>query len=109
MSLTRSILAGAIADREMLFGDAVTNTRTGRKFFAEIQPIADMELNAALGRDAREAVTFHIRDKVAAAEINLNDQITVDGLGKFTILRRSDNPISSQVEFGAMKITDKDK
>jgi hypothetical protein len=76
-------------------------------FMAEIQPVADMALNVALGKDPRESVTFHVLNAVAAAGINIGDIIfAIDG--KFRILRRSDNPIGVQVEFGAMKVTDKD-
>lgn len=107
MSAVRDIISDSIADRETVFGDAATNARTGRNFVAEIQPVADMEMNAAIGRDPRESVTFHVRDRVAAAEIVLNDRINTI-IGQFQILRRSDNPISAQVEFGAMKVTAKD-
>jgi hypothetical protein len=107
MSELRDIVTDSIADRESVFGDAMVNVRTTRNFMAEIQPIADMELNATLGRDPREAVTFHVRDLVAAAEIQLGDLITAIG-STFKILRRSNNPVSAQVEFGAMKMTNKD-
>lgn len=107
MSELRSILTETIAERETLFGDSVVNVRTNRAFTAEIQPIADMELNSALGRDPRESVTFHIRDRASAAEIVLGDFLTALG-ERFKVLRRSDNPVMAQVEFGCMKITAKD-
>lgn len=107
MSEIRNAITAAIADRESVFSDAVVNVRTARTFFAEIQPIKDIELNAAFGRDARESVTFHVRDRAAAAELVLNDTVTALG-ATYKILRRSDNPISIQVEFGAMKVTAKD-
>ena len=107
MSEIRSIIADVIADREATFGDAATNDRTKRNFTAEIEPIADMEMNEALGRDKREAVLFHIRDRAAADELVTGDTVSTL-FGKFKILRRSNNPISLQVEFGAMKVTNKD-
>jgi len=107
VSEIRKIIAAAITDRQKSFGDAVVNLRTRRAFTAEIQEIADIELNAAMGRDARESVTFHISDKVAAAEILLNDLLSALG-ATFKVLRRSDNPASTQIEFGAMKLTAKD-
>jgi hypothetical protein len=107
MSEIRDILTTAIADRESVFGDAVVNVRTSRNFTAEIQPVSDMELNATLGRDPREAVTLHVRDANAAGEIQLGDLLTALG-ATFKVLRRSNNPVSVQVEFGAMKVTNKD-
>lgn len=73
----------------------------------EIQAIQDIELNAELGRDARETVTFHVADRDKAAQIKLNDVVIALGQ-QFRILRRSDNPLTIQVEFGAMKVTDND-
>jgi hypothetical protein len=108
VSELRNIVADTIADRAGSFGDVVKNVRTDRPFVAEIQAVADMELNETLGRDARESVTFHILDRLAASEIVLGDELTAIG-SRFRILRRSDNPVSAQVEFGAMKITEKDK
>lgn len=107
MSETRDILTDVVADRESVFGDSVKNLRTGQSFQAEIQAVSDMELNAALGRDPRESVTLHVRDDASSAGILLNDIVTALG-SRFRILRRSDNPLSIQTEFGAMKVTAKD-
>jgi len=107
MSEIRNIITDTLQDREVTFGDDCVALRTSTYFKAEIEPVADMELNVTLGRDPRESVIFHIRDRVVSATLNLNDLVTALG-NTFRILRRSDNPISTQVDFGAMKITNKD-
>lgn len=105
MSEVRDTLATTIADRQPAFGDLVTNVRTRSRFYAECEPVADIEANVMLGRDARESVLFHIADRAAAAGIQLGDELLALGT-EFQVLRRTDNPASLQVEFGAMKITE---
>jgi hypothetical protein len=107
VSETRAILADVIADRAPSFGDAVRDLRTGILFTAEIEEVADIESNMLLGRDARESVIFHVSDRAAAAGIDQDDTLSAIG-ATFSVLRRTDNPASPQVDFGAMKITEKD-
>ena len=107
MSETRDILTGVIAGRACSFGDAVRDLRTGLSFTAEIEPVMDIEANVLLGRDARESCVFHVVDRDAAAAIEMQDVLAAIG-EKFTVLRRSDNPASPQVDFGCMKLSDRD-
>ena len=107
MSETRDILTGVIAGRAGSFGDAVRDLRTGLWFTAEIEPVMDIEANVLLGRDARESCVFHVADRTAAAGIQMQDVLGAIG-EKFTVLRRSDNPGSPQVDFGVMKLSEKD-
>ena len=108
MSEVRDVLTGVVAERESSFGDPVKDLRTGRTFNAEIETIMDIESNMLLGRDARESVIFHVRDRQAAACIRQGD-ILAALLGEFTVLRRTDNPASPQVDFGAMKVVEEDQ
>ena len=108
MSLIRDIIGDVIADRENIFGDNITLMRTGETFTAEVQPIADTFLNTEMGRDARETVTIHVRNLRVASKILMQDILKI-GNDKFKVLRRSNNPISVQVEFGVMKTTEKDQ
>ena len=107
MSEIRDILADVVGDREDTFSDPVKNLRLGTSFLAEIEFVTDMELNGVLGRDPRESVKFHVRDQSGSDAINLNDILLALGV-RFKVLRRSDNPTNQQVEFGAMKVTNKD-
>lgn len=105
MSELRSILAEVIADRAPSFADVVTHS--SGSLSAEIEEVQDIEANVLLGRDPRESVIFHIQDRGGTSAIAIND--TLMALGQtFRVLRRTDNPVSNQVDFGAMKITDKD-
>lgn len=111
MSETREILAGVIDSRSPAFADSVTNLRTGLVFLAELEEIADQELNTLLGRDPRESIIFHVRDRKAAADIGADGKTgeMIEVLGqKFIVVRRTDNPVSAQVDFGAMKWTEND-
>jgi hypothetical protein len=107
LSETRDILTGVIAGRAGSFGDAVRDLRTGKWFTAEIEPVMDIEANVLLGRDARESCVFHVADRAAAAGIQMQDVLLAIG-EKFSVLRRSDNPGSPQVDFGVMKLSEKD-
>lgn len=107
MSLVRDMAAVgqlATADYEE---EVCKNLRTGLSFRAKVQPIADMELNTELGRDAREAVTLHLRDRDAAAAQNMGDKIEAIGQ-TFQIVRRTDNPATVHVEFGCIEIASVD-
>lgn len=106
MSLTRDIIAATIAARAPIFSDDVT-LADGSVVSAELEPIADMELNSAMGRDPRESDTMHVSDRTVAARIVMGAIVTALG-NRFKVLRRSDNPTSPQVDFGLMKLTDKD-
>lgn len=102
------MLAAVVTTRGPWFADAVRNLRSGRTLTAEIEPVLDVEANVLLGRDARESVIFHVADRGEAAGIELND--TLAALGeKFRVLRRTDNPASPLVDFGAMKLTELDE
>jgi hypothetical protein len=107
LSETRDILTGVIAGRAGSFGDAVRDLRTGLWFTAEIEPVMDIEANVLLGRDARESCVFHVVDRAAAELIGMQDVLGAIG-EKFSVLRRSDNPASPQVDFGVMKLSEKD-
>lgn len=111
MSEARDIISEVVSDRQKWSGDSVQNLTTGLFFTAEIEPVSDMELNTELGRDARESVLMHVVDREAAAELNLADEVEMTLLGivtRFLVVRRSDNPADPQVEFGLMKLTEKD-
>lgn len=100
-------LADIIDDRLPGTSCLIVNLATGWKFNAEIEPIQDIELNEALGRDARESVLMHVRDRKALLELNLTGIVQIPLLGrneKFSIIRRRDNPADPQIEFGLMKI-----
>ena len=103
MSENRDILTAVIADRAPSFGDAVRNLRSGLWLTAEIEQVMDIESNMLLGRDARESVIFHVADREAAAGIEQGDAMAALG-ARWEVLRRTDNPASPQVDFGAMKV-----
>lgn len=107
MSLAREMTAVGQAATADFEEEDVRNLRTGAVFKAKVQPIADIELNTELGRDPRESVLIHIRDRAVAAAINMNDQLEAIG-EKFRAIRRTDNPASFHVEFGCMKVTEQD-
>lgn len=107
MSELRDILADVVADRQEFTADTVKNLTTGTAFAAEIEEIADIELNTELGRDARESILLHISDRSAAAALDLNTQVQFTIRGQLitcAITRRKDNPVSLQTEFGCRKI-----
>jgi hypothetical protein len=107
----RDAIADVVADRETGTGEACRLLSTGIRFLAEIEEIQDKELNTELGRDPRESVLMHVRDANATAVIRLGQEIEISlygQLAKFKALRRKNNPASPQVEFGLMKLTDKD-
>ena len=74
---------------------------------AEAEPVQDIELAAELGRDPRESITLHIANRVEASLIKMHDQIQTP-YGVFQIIRRSDNPKTSQADFGCMKVVSSD-
>jgi hypothetical protein len=107
MSESRDILAQVIDDRQVFTGDSVLNLNTGRRFVAELEEIADRELNTELGRDAREEVFVRVEDRTAMAEIDITTRllVTLNGVDvALMVLRRSDNPVSLQTEFGCTKL-----
>lgn len=112
MSEIRDILAGSIIERQTYTGETVKHLRTGKSFVAEYQENQNIELNEALGRDPRESATLHVADRVIAALIAVNDQLQITFYGTtstFMVLQsRTDNPGSSQVQFGLMKLSNKD-
>ena len=105
MSEFREAVAAIVADRQCGTAEGCVNLRSGLAFSAEIEPVADLELNTALGRDPRESVLFHVLDRAAAAGINQNDRLKALG-AVFVVLRRQDNPASPLVEFGCMKLVE---
>ena len=108
MSETLDIISSVVAEREPTFGDHVTNLTTGKRFIAEIEAVQDIESNMLLGRDARESVVFHVASRVAAQQVSQGDVLQALG-NRFSVLRRTDNPASPQVDFGAMLLTEYDK
>jgi hypothetical protein len=104
MSLGRELAAvGQMATAPFEEEDLVTNLRTGKTFAAKVQPFAEFELDTTQGRDARESITVHVRDRAAAADIRPGDELATLG-SKFAVLRREDNPATLHVEFRCMKI-----
>ena len=110
MSEANEILAYIVADREAFtadHGQIISGGHAGEWFTAEMEEIADMELNTELGRDARESITLHVANRTEAARIGLHDRVRFTLRGQsctLQILRRTDNPLSPQVHFGCMKI-----
>ena len=87
--------------------ELVKNQRTGLVFRAKIEPLADLELNTALGRDPRSSHWFHVRDR--GVDLIAGDEVT--GLGaRFLILPSAapDNASSVHLKFLAEQLTDKD-
>src|ERR1017187_5315642 len=108
VSENRNVLSAVITERASSFGDPVRNLRSGRRFTAEIEAVQDIEANVLLGRDARESCIFHVADRAVARGILMQDEL--EALGeRFSVLRRTDNPASPQVEFGLMKLSEKDE
>ena len=109
MSEIRDIIADSVEERLTYTGETVTHLRTGKRFVAEYQEIPDITLNEALGRDPRESATLHVSDDTAIAILNAGDVIAINFYGtvsKFQLLqgKRTNNPGSSQVEYGLMKL-----
>lgn len=105
-------LADIVDDRAPGTSCLVVNLATGDKFNAEIEMVQDIEINDALGRDSRESVLMHVRNRISASKLNIGGIVQIPLLGrneKFAILRRTDNPADPQIEFGLMKQTDKDQ
>lgn len=113
MSETRDILAAAIAERQPAFGDAVVIQRNGVnlpvQLFAEIEPIADIETNMLLGRDARASNIFHILRASTTEQILENDIFLALGQ-RYLVLVRSgeDNFANPQMKFETAALTDLD-
>lgn len=111
MSELRDAVRDVIADRESGTAELCRNLNNGRTFQGEFEEIQDMELNTDLGRDAREQALLHVSDRARAMEIVAQQQVAVMLFGqwaKFTVTRRKDNPGDPQVEFGLVKLTEKD-
>lgn len=107
MSEFRDAIQDVVTDRQSATAENCRNLRTGALFLAEIEEIADTELNTELGRDAREQLLMHVLDKTQAACIRSQEKIAVQLYGvwtTFTVVRRKDNPADPQVEFGLVKI-----
>lgn len=107
MNELRELLRDTVTERMAFTGDEVTNLRTGRAFAAEVEPVANMELNTELGRDPRESVILHVLDRSEAALIKVNDKLSVVIFGEVVnlrVCRRDDNPANAQVDFGCSKI-----
>ena len=87
--------------------EAVKNLRTGLVFRAKIEPLADLELNTALGRDPRSSHYFHVRDR--AVDLVAGDEVTALG-ARFEILVgvAPDNAASVHLKFLAMQLTAQD-
>lgn len=111
MSEFRDAIADVVADRETGTGEPCRHLPSGIRFLGEIEEIQDQELNTEMGRDAREQVLLHVRDRAATAVIQKSHKVSVTLYGvpaTFLVVRRKDNPASPQVEYGLMKLTDKD-
>lgn len=111
MSILRNVIQDSVAVRQSWTGEAVTHLRTNTQFIAEYEERQDIELNAELGRDARESALLHVSDRAAAALLIQNDLLTISLYGtayRFRVLSRTDNPGSPLVEFSLQKITAKD-
>lgn len=108
MSELRDILSDSIDERLAYTGEVFTHVRTGRTFIAEYQEAENIELLSELGRDPREAATMHVQDRVAAAWILVGDRVQCVFYGVLNTFevtkKRTDNPGSSQVEFGLRKL-----
>ena len=111
MSEARDIIGAVVSERENWTAETCKNLADGTTFNAEVEQIQDIELNVALGRDARESVTIHVLNQTAADGLTMNGFVSIQLYGrwqKFQVLRRSNNPASPQVEFGLMKVLPKD-
>jgi hypothetical protein len=110
MSLIYNVIADIVAERQPVFGDSITNLDTGRTFVAEIEAVQDIELNEGLGRDPRESIILHVADREAAAECIAQKTLVRFSMygvtATFKMVRRQDNPASSQVEFGCVKVVE---
>ena len=107
MSEAHEILGDVVDDRAAYTSDPITNVRTGAVFMAEIEANPEIALDAELGRDLRELVILHVRDKAAAAGINSQDRVRFTLYGEqvtFQIVERMSNPANPLVEFKAKKI-----
>lgn len=107
MNELRELLRDTVTERMGFTADSVTNLRTGRAFDAEVEPVANMELNTELGRDPRESVILHVLDRAEAALIKVNDKLSLLLFGEtvnLRVCRRDDNPANPQVDFGCSKI-----
>jgi predicted trehalose synthase len=111
MSEFRDVLQHIVSDREPGTVELCRNLKTGAAFTAEVEEIQDTELNTELGRDAREGVLMHVSDREVAAAILAQQSVAIFLYGEwvtFKVLRRKNNPANPQVEFGLMKLTEKD-
>ena len=116
MSEFNSTLAAIVTERQPFTadrGELLTGDAAGTFIRAEIEEISDVELNAELGRDPREAYTLHLVLRSDAAKLNANDRVRFNIRGvNLTLMilpgRRQDSIYSPVIKFGCMKITDKD-
>lgn len=109
MSELRDVLSDVVTERQPLFGDTITNLRTGVPFTAETEEIQDLELNTELGRDARESILLHVLDPIVAADLTPGTRVEFNRRGvksRFQIVRRKDNPVGVMTEFGCAKLVD---
>jgi hypothetical protein len=106
MNELRELLRDTVRDRMSITGDTVTSLRTGRTFSAEVESVANLELNTELGRDPRESVLLHVADRVESSLLKVNDKVKLIIFGEevtLRVCRRDDNPANAQVEFGCAK------
>jgi hypothetical protein len=111
MSEFRDTQRNIVAEREAGSVEQCKNLTDGTLFNAEVEEVQDIELNTEFGRDAREQVTIHVSDKVAAEKLMSQEFVAVNLYGvweRFRIVRRKRNPASPQTDFGLMYVTDKD-
>lgn len=102
MSLARQYAAVGQNATAAFEEEDVTHLPTKKIFRAKIVPVADVELNVALGRDAREAVTFHFRDQSVFQVVNDQDLVAAIG-AKFRLTKRTNNAASLHLEFGGIQ------
>jgi len=116
MSEFNSTLAAIVTERQPFTadrGEILTGTAAGTFIRAELEEISDVELNAELGRDPREAYTLHLVTRAEANKLAANDRVRfiIRGVPLTLMIlpgRRQDSIYSPVIKFGCMKITDKD-
>lgn len=107
MSEFRDAIQAVVTDREVGTAELCQNLTNGNYFTAEIEEVSELELNTALGRDAREAAMMHVSDRVTALAIHKGCKVRVQLYGQWTtfeVVRRKDDPGDPQMEFGLMKL-----
>jgi hypothetical protein len=106
MSENRDIIMEVVQDRAPATSESCINIATGNPFQAEVEIVADIDLNTAMGNDPREVVRLHVLNDADAATLAQGSEISIILFGKesrFILTRRSSNPASPLNEFGARK------